>query len=53
MTSARQTISSVDEWYEKWCLSKGRPKLGSEDAKQAIGELEALVESYCDLQLKK
>ena len=53
MTATGCTISNVDEWYEKWSLSKEGLKLKAEDAKEAIKELEALVESYCDLDVKK
>lgn len=53
MTATGDTISNVDEWYNKWSLSKDELKLKAEEAKEAIKELEALVESYCDLDLKK
>jgi hypothetical protein len=44
------SIHSIDDWYKKWRLENS---VNYEVAKQAIDELEALVESYCDIDLKQ
>lgn len=44
------TIRNIDDWYEKWRVDS--KLVNYEDANTAIDELEALVEGYCDLDLK-
>lgn len=49
MTTNAITVRNVSDWYLKWTPDS---KLNYEDARRAIDELEALVESYCDVDLK-
>ena len=52
MDPSGPSVQSVDEWFDKWCLSQKEIKLRAKEAHQAIVEIEALIESYCDPQFQ-
>jgi hypothetical protein len=45
MASGQNNVPKVDDWFSKWNLSK--KKLSAEEAKEAIEELESMIDNYC------